>query len=108
MKSLSLVIATPDALVVEAEVQEVIAPGSEGYFGVLPGHCLFITTLQAGTLRYKQGGETHALEIQGGFADVKQNSVTILAQGLPPTGIAVGTGQAAETDRAQAIASPKH
>jgi len=81
MKStISLVIATPDALVVEAEVAEVIAPGSDGYFGVLPGHCLFITTLQAGTIRYRQGGETQSLEIQGGFADVKPDSVTILAQ----------------------------
>jgi F-type H+-transporting ATPase subunit epsilon len=108
MKSVSLVIATPDALVVEAEVQEVVAPGSDGYFGVLPGHCLFISTLQAGTVRYKQGEETHALEIQGGFADVKQYSVTILAQGLIPPEIVVGAGQATETDRVQAITSRKH
>lgn len=81
MKStISLVIATPDALVVEAEAAEVVAPGSEGYFGVLPGHCLFITTLKAGTVRYKQGGETQSLEVQGGFADVTPDSVTILAQ----------------------------
>jgi len=77
--SLSLVIATPDALVVQAEVQEVIAPGSEGYFGVLPGHCLFITTLQAGTVRYKQGGQEQSFEVQGGFADIKPTGVTILA-----------------------------
>ena len=78
-KSISLVIATPDALLVEAQVVEVIAPGSGGYFGVLPGHCRFITTLQAGTVRYRQGTETQAVEVKGGFADVKPDSVTILA-----------------------------
>jgi F-type H+-transporting ATPase subunit epsilon len=85
MKSISLVIATPDALLVEAEVTEVIAPGSEGYFGVLPGHCRFITTLKAGTVRYRQGTtETESLEVKGGFADITPNSVTILAQTTLP------------------------
>ncbi len=88
MKStLSLVIATPDELVVEAEVEEVIAPGTEGYFGVLPGHCHFISTLKAGTIQYRQGEETQSLEVQDGFADVKPDAVTILAQArLPNTG----------------------
>ena len=85
--TLSLVIATPDALVVEAEVKEVIAPGTDGYFGVLPGHCRFISTLRAGTVRYRQGGKTQSLEVQGGFADIKPDGVTILVQGLTPPGI---------------------
>lgn len=83
--TLSLVIATPDGLVVEAEVEEVIAPGTEGYFGVLPGHCRFISTLKTGTIRYRQGGETRSLEVQGGFADVKPDAVTILAQARLPS-----------------------
>jgi len=86
MKStLSLVIATPDELVVEAEVDAVIAPGTEGYFGVLPGHCHFISTLKAGTVQYRQGGETQSLEVQGGFADVGPDGVTILAQARLPS-----------------------
>ena len=82
--TLSLVIATPDELVVEAEVEEVIAPGTEGHFGILPGHCPFISTLKAGTIQYRQGragsNEFQSLEVQGGFADVKPDRVTILAQ----------------------------
>lgn len=86
MKStLSLVIAMPDELVVEAEVEEVIAPGNDGYFGVLPGHCHFISTLRAGTIQYRQGGGTQSLEVQGGFADVKPDGVTILAQARLPS-----------------------
>ena len=87
--TLSLVIATPDELVLEAEVEEVIAPGTEGYFGILPGHCPFISTLKAGTVRYRQGRagskEFQSVEVQGGFADVKLNRVTILAQARLPS-----------------------
>ena len=42
---LTLELATPTRMVVTAEVDEVVAPGSEGYFGVLPGHAPFLTTL---------------------------------------------------------------
>lgn len=95
MKStLSLVIATPDELVVKAEVDSVIAPGTEGYFGVLPGHCRFISTLKAGTVQYRQGGEAQLFEVQGGFADVGPKGVTILAQGLKSPGIVAGVDQA--------------
>lgn len=78
--TLSLVIATPEKLLVEADVEEVIAPGTEGYFGVLSGHCYFIATLKAGTVQYRRGGQMESLEIQAGFADVKPNEVTILAE----------------------------
>jgi F-type H+-transporting ATPase subunit epsilon len=78
--ALSLMIATPDKLLVEADVEEVIAPGTQGYFGVLSGHCRFITTLKAGTVQYRQGGRMQSLEILGGFADVKPSGVTILAK----------------------------
>jgi len=83
--TLSLVIATPDALIVETEAEEVTAPGTDGYFGVLPGHCHLISTLKAGSIQYRQGGETRSLEVQGGFADVKPDSVTILAQARLPS-----------------------
>jgi len=77
---LRLELATPTRLVVSAEVDEVVAPGSEGYFGVLPGHAAFLTTLGAGELMYRQGREEHRLVVIGGFAEVSGDRVIILAE----------------------------
>ena len=75
-----LELATPSRLVVSAEVDEVVVPGSEGYFGVLPGHAAFLTTLGAGELVYRQGREEHRLVVIGGFAEVSGDQVIILAE----------------------------
>src|SRR2546428_1113437 len=53
--ALQLELATPTRLVVSEEVDEVVAPGIEGYFGVWPGHAAFLTTLGAGELSYRRG-----------------------------------------------------
>lgn len=75
-----LELATPTRLAVSAEVDEVVVPGSEGYFGVLPGHAAFLTTLGAGELVYRQGREEHRLVVIGGFAEVSGDQVIILAE----------------------------
>jgi F-type H+-transporting ATPase subunit epsilon len=77
---LRLELATPTRLVVSEEVDEVVAPGSEGYFGVLPGHAAFLTTLGAGELMYRQGREEHRLVVIGGFAEVSGDQIIILAE----------------------------
>ena len=74
-----LEVVTPERLVLREEVDEVLAPGSEGDFGVLPDHCEFLTTLRAGELRYRIGEQDLSLEVQGGFAEVRANRVIILA-----------------------------
>ena len=76
---LVLELATPMRLVVSEEVDEVVAPGVEGYFGVLPGHAPFLTTLGAGELTYRQGREEQSLAVSGGFAEVRNDKVIILA-----------------------------
>ncbi|MDP3598819.1 MAG: F0F1 ATP synthase subunit epsilon, partial [Nitrospirota bacterium] len=53
-----LEVVTPEKLLLSQQVDEVIAPGSEGEFGVLPGHCHFLTTLRIGELRYRVGEQT--------------------------------------------------
>jgi F-type H+-transporting ATPase subunit epsilon len=73
-------LATPTRLVVSVEVDEVVAPGTEGYFGVLPGHAPFLTTLGAGDLMYRQGREEHHVAVIGGFAEVGGDHVIILAE----------------------------
>ena len=77
---MQLELATPVRQLVSAEVDEVVAPGTEGYFGVLPGHAAFLTTLGAGELTYRQGKEEQHLAVIGGFAEVNADRVIILAE----------------------------
>ena len=77
---LTLEIVTPDRALVSEEVDEVQLPGSEGYFGVLPGHTPLLATLQVGELWYRIGQEKHFLMIAFGFVEVVPDRVTVLAQ----------------------------
>jgi len=78
--SLELQIVTPDKLVLRESVDEVEIPGSEGYFGVLPGHTPMLASLAVGELWYRQGQEKTYLSIAFGFAEVLPDRVTILAR----------------------------
>ena len=77
---MQLEVATPARQLVSTEVDEVVAPGTEGYFGVLPGHAAFLTTLGAGELSYRQGREEQHLSVIGGFAEVNADRVVVLAE----------------------------
>lgn len=76
---LRLKIITPDSLVFDGEVEELVAPGELGEFGVLPGHVPFLSALFPGRLRFraKGSGETVFI-IHGGLADVKDDTVSVL------------------------------
>jgi F-type H+-transporting ATPase subunit epsilon len=78
--SIELQIVTPDRLLVREQVDEVEIPGSEGYFGVLPGHTPLLASLAVGELWYRKGQEKTYLAIAFGFAEVLPDRVTILAQ----------------------------
>ncbi len=75
-----LEVVAPDKLLVREYVDQVSAPGTEGDFGVLPGHCHFLTTLRIGELRYHIGETIHYMSVLWGFADVTPRTVTILAE----------------------------
>ncbi len=75
-----LEVVTPQRLVVSEEVEELVAPGSEGYFGVLPGHIPFISTLKIGELFYRKGKEVRYLAVNWGYAEVRADKVIILAE----------------------------
>jgi F-type H+-transporting ATPase subunit epsilon len=77
---LTLEIVTPERALVSEQVDEVQLPGSEGYFGVLPGHTPLLATLQVGELWYRVGQEKHYLAVAFGFAEVLPDRVTVLAQ----------------------------
>jgi F-type H+-transporting ATPase subunit epsilon len=78
--SIELLIVTPDKLLVKEQVDEVEIPGTEGYFGVLPGHTPMLASLSVGEMWYRKGQEKTYLSLAYGFAEVLPDRVTILAQ----------------------------
>jgi len=102
---ITLEVVTPMGLLLREEVDEVIAPGEDGYFGVLPGHTPFLSTLGLGEITYRLGGQWHHLTCFWGFCEVLPDRVNILAEiGERPQEIDLGR---AETARAQALARMK-
>src|SRR5712692_7718762 len=80
MAKILLEIVTPDKLLLSKEVDEVTCPGTEGEFGVLPGHCQLLSSLHVGELKYRVGDETHYMTIMWGYVDVTPKRVTVLAE----------------------------
>ena len=78
--SLELQIVTPERLLLKELVDEVEIPGSEGYFGVLPGHTPLLASPALGEMWYRRGQEKTFLSIAFGFAEVLPDRVTILAR----------------------------
>lgn len=78
--SFQLEVVTPQRLIVSDEVTELVAPGTEGYFGVLPGHAPFMTTLDIGELTYRKDKDERHLAITWGYAEVRGDKVIILAE----------------------------
>jgi F-type H+-transporting ATPase subunit epsilon len=77
---LLLEVVTPEGLLLREEVDHVQAPGEKGYFGVLPGHTPFLSTLGLGVISYDKGSERHALTCFWGFCEVLPDRVNILAE----------------------------
>lgn len=77
--SLTLNIVTPDQSFAH-DVDEVSLPGSEGDFGVLPGHTPFFTALRTGQMWYRKGAEKRFLAVSVGFVEVLPAKVTVIAQ----------------------------
>jgi F-type H+-transporting ATPase subunit epsilon len=77
---LLLEVVTPERRRLSEEVDEVRLPGILGEMGVLPGHTPLLTSLGTGPLAYTQGQQAGVLAIQGGFAEVLPDRVTVLAR----------------------------
>jgi F-type H+-transporting ATPase subunit epsilon len=104
---LTLEVVTPEGLLLREEVDHVQAPGSEGYFGVLPGHTPFLCTLGMGSIAYRRDGVERQLTCFSGFAEVLPDRVNILAEiGERAEDIDLGRAESAKTraaDRLKAI-----
>lgn len=80
-QNIKLSIVTPEKEVVSDDAQIIMAPGSVGEFGVLSGHTPFLTSLKIGSVRYTDGkGKEQVVFVNGGFAEVLPDKVTILAE----------------------------
>lgn len=78
-KTQRLDIVTPEKVVFSEEVEFVVAPGSEGELGFLPAHAPLVSALKIGVLRVHQGGNVTKVAISGGFVEVKDSRVVVLA-----------------------------
>ena len=79
MATMRLDIITAEKLVYSDEVSSVVAPGSAGQLGILPNHAPLLTSLKPGELKVLKEGEESNIAVSGGFLEVLQNVVTILA-----------------------------
>jgi F-type H+-transporting ATPase subunit epsilon len=79
-KHLRLEFVTPERAIAHEDVDELQLPGEDGYFGVLPGHAPLLAALRTGEMWYRQGNEKHYAFIDGGFAEVLPDRVSIMAQ----------------------------
>ena len=79
MANFKLDIVTAEKVVYSDDVDMVVAPGVQGQLGILPHHTPLMTTLDAGELRIKKGGEELSLAISGGFLEVRPDHVIVLA-----------------------------
>jgi F-type H+-transporting ATPase subunit epsilon len=77
---LRLEVVTPEGLLLREDVDDVVIPGAEGYFGVRPGHTPFLATLGAGEITYARAGARHHLTCFWGFCEVLPERVSILAE----------------------------
>ena len=83
--TLQLEVVSPERLLVSSQVEMVIVPGTEGYFGVLPQHMLLLSTLRAGVIDvYAGGAVSERYFVTGGFAEVTGNSCTVLVDEALP------------------------
>lgn len=76
---LSLEIVTPEGLLLRDEIDEVVAPGEQGYFGVRPGHTPLMATLGMGEIAYRKLGAWHRLTCFSGWCEVLPDRVNVLA-----------------------------
>jgi F-type H+-transporting ATPase subunit epsilon len=81
---LRLSVVTPERALLEEEAEEVQVPGLNGYLGILPGHAPLFSELAIGRLSYRQASGTGSLMIAGGFVEVLDDDVRVLASVAEP------------------------
>ncbi len=105
---LSLEIVTPEKIVVVKEVDEVVLPGLEGEFGVLPGHIPFLAALKVGEMFYRDGDTVEHLAVSWGYVEVTGGTVKVLAETVEKaTEIDLGRAELVRTDAEKILTAGK-
>ena len=76
---LEVEIATPEKLIGRHQADTVVIPGRDGYMGILPGHAALLSELGDGTLEVVSGGRKQDYHITGGYVEIRDNHVRVLA-----------------------------
>ncbi len=84
MAKLTVEIVTPEKRLLSTQADEVIAPGGQGLFGVRPGHTPFLSVMEPGALVVKEGGSSQTYFVAGGFVEVGNDKVMVLADQAEP------------------------
>ncbi len=103
MAKLNIDLVTPERRVVAVQADEVIVPGARGLFGVRPGHTPFLSLMEPGVLTLREGATTQQFFIAGGFVEVSNDRILVLAdQAEPVTAIDV------EASKNRLLAAQEH
>ena len=101
MDKLKLEIITPSGVIFSGDAKRVVLPGSEGEFGVLPGHAALVSLLNAGVIDIEKEGKVESVAVDWGYVEVTESKVTALVDG------AVAIEGDTDSDIAKSIASAK-
>jgi F-type H+-transporting ATPase subunit epsilon len=108
-RHIRLEFVTPDRVIARDDVDEVELPGEAGYFGVLPGHTPLLAALQTGEMWYRVGSEKHYAFVDGGYAEVVPDRVSVLARVAERAeDIDTARAEAAKRRAEEALARPAH
>lgn len=86
MAKINVEIVTPEKRMLQVQADEAIVPGGEGLFGVRPGHTPFLSVVEPGALTVKDGGTQQVWFVAGGFVQVANDTVRVLADQAEPVG----------------------
>jgi len=103
--SLTLRVLAPDQSVFDGSADEVILPSTTGQIGILPGHVSLLTAIDIGVMRVREGGGWKAIALQGGFAEVESDEVTVLVNAAE-LGSSINAESAAKELEAATAAAP--
>ena len=104
--TLTLRVLAPDQSVFDGAADEVILPSTTGQLGILPGHVSLLTAIDIGVLRVREGNGWKTIALQGGFAEVEADEVTVLVNAAE-LGSAINADAAnKELEAATAAAAP--
>jgi F-type H+-transporting ATPase subunit epsilon len=108
MEGLHLDIVTPDRIVLDTDVDYVGACGVDGQFGLLPSHAPMLSALKVGELYYRKGNDTYWVFVAGGFSQIADNKVTILAESAEVASeIDIDRAEQAKARAEKRLADPK-